>query len=118
MATNLIRKIISGLSFTSMLFVFQACYGTPRDIGYDILVEGKVKSKETSLPIKGIKVWSIKGNQSTFTNEEGKFGFYLPVEGSVTLRFEDIDKDINGEFSTKDTTITANSSNLYIEIAL
>ena len=42
-----IRQLITGVSFTSALFVFQACYGTPQDFGVDILVEGKVKSKSS-----------------------------------------------------------------------
>ena len=51
-----VRRIVGGLSFTSALFVFQACYGTPQDFGLDILLEGQVKSKSTGLPIQGIKV--------------------------------------------------------------
>ena len=44
MKSNWIRKIIGGMSLTTAMFIFQACYGTPQDMGLDMLVEGQVKS--------------------------------------------------------------------------
>jgi hypothetical protein len=32
------RKLLGGLSLTSALFIFQACYGTPHDMGLDIFI--------------------------------------------------------------------------------
>ena len=55
MKRNWVRRIIGGISFTSALFVFQACYGTPQDFGFDLFIEGQVKSASTGLPVKGIK---------------------------------------------------------------
>ena len=51
MKTNWIKKLIGGLSLTSTMFIFQACYGTPQDFGMDVLIEGQVKSKTSGLPI-------------------------------------------------------------------
>lgn len=118
MTRNLVRKIIGGLSFTSVLFVFQACYGTPQDIEYDVLVEGQVKSKTTGQPIKGIKVSPISGLTYKNTDDEGKFSFYTPSEGIVTLRFEDVDNTQNGNFQSKDTTLKNVFDMVFVNIAL
>jgi len=45
------KKILGGLSLTSALFIFQACYGTLHDMGLDIFIEGQVKSEKTNLKI-------------------------------------------------------------------
>ena len=70
MKKNWIRGLIGGLSFTSALFVFQACYGTPQDYGSDLLLEGQVKSKKTGLPIEGIKVAVSQTSQYEVTNKD------------------------------------------------
>lgn len=118
MTRNLVRKIIGGLSFTSVLFVFQACYGTMQDLGYDVLVEGQVKSKTTGQPIKGIKVSPINGATYKNTDDEGKFSFYTPADGTLALRFEDVDNSQNGTFQTKDTTLKNVVDMVYVNIAL
>ena len=42
MKSNWKKNLFKGLCLTSVAFVFQACYGTPQDLGYDLLIEGKV----------------------------------------------------------------------------
>ncbi|NJK85038.1 MAG: hypothetical protein HC906_02750 [Bacteroidales bacterium] len=118
MKKNLIRKIIGGLSLTSAMFVFQACYGTPQDIGLDLLIEGQVKSKASGLPIKGIKVTVAENLQYEYTNEEGKFSFYTEMLEGLTLQFQDIDSTQNGLYIGKDTVLTDLSKNIYLDIAL
>ena len=82
MKKHWIRNLVGGLSFTTALFVFQACYGTPQDFGLDVFVEGKVVSGTTGKPIQGIKV-SAASLQHTVTDE---------VESdNLQIRFEDID---------------------------
>jgi hypothetical protein len=53
---KVLRAIYGTLSFSTALFVFQACYGTDKDFGADYYLKGIVKSKTTNLPIPGIKV--------------------------------------------------------------
>lgn len=113
-----ITKLVGGLSFTTALFVFQACYGTPQDFGLDILVEGQVKAKVTGLPIKGIRV-SVDGNmQYEYTNDEGKFSFYTEDANSLKIKFEDIDSDQNGSFASMDTITAINDKKIYLNIVL
>lgn len=102
------RKIYGGLCLTSIAFVFQACYGTPQDFGNDLLLTGQVNSKKTGLPIKGIKVSVVDGTQYVPTDDAGKFSFYIGKTGSIRLKFEDTDADLNGSFQSKDTLVTTN----------
>lgn len=118
MKRNVIRKIIGGLSLTSVMFVFQACYGTPQDFGLDLLIEGQVKSKVSGLPIKGIKVSVAHNMQYVQTDEKGRFSFYAEASKELTLRFQDIDSDQNGLYVDKDTVLTSLSKNVYLDIAL
>ena len=118
MKNKWIRKIIGGLSFTSVLFVFQACYGTPQDFGLDLLVEGQVKSMTSGQPIKGIKVSVADNMQYEITNEEGKFSFYTEIPESLTLQFQDIDSIQNGRYIAKDTVLTKISEKVYLDIIL
>ena len=118
MKGNIIRKIIGGLSLTSAMFVFQACYGTPQDFGLDLLIEGQIKSKASGLPIKGIKVSVADNMQYETTDEEGKFSFYTEMLEGLTLQFQDIDSTQNGVFTARDTVITDLSEKIYLDIAL
>ena len=118
MKRNVIRKIIGGLSLTSAMFVFQACYGTPQDFGLDLLIEGQVKSKNSGLPIKGIKVSVADNMQYEMTDEEGKFSFYTGMAEGLTLQFQDIDSIQNGLYNDKDTVLTDLDENIYLDIIL
>lgn len=118
MKKNWIRKLIGGLSFTSALFVFQACYGTPQDFGVDLLIEGQVTSKINGLPIEGIKVAVPAEGQYQLTDTDGRFSFYTGIADTVLLRFTDIDSVDDGAFLTRDTVLTDLSEQVYLEIVM
>lgn len=118
MKRNFIRKILGGLSLTSALFIFQACYGTPQDMGLDILVEGKVKSKTSGLPIKGIKVSDVINGQYDLTDNDGLFSFYTEKHENMKFRFEDVDNMENGSFQNKDTLLTVIEEKVFLDINL
>ena len=114
---KLLRTIFGGLSLTAVAFIFQACYGMPRDFGYDIKVSGTVKSKTTNLPIKGIKVGQLNDPSYAITDEEGNFSFYTYISDrrymndstynpdSIPILFLDIDSVENGYFADKTVII-------------
>ena len=118
MKRNVIRKIVGGLSFTSAMFIFQACYGTPQDFGNDILVEGQVKAKTSGLPIKGIKVSVTENMQHEITDDNGRFSFYTEMYNSLSFQFQDIDSTQNGQYVDKDTVVTEITEDVYLEIML
>ncbi len=118
MKPNLIRKLIGGLSFTTALFVFQACYGTPQDFGLDVYIEGLVKSKKTGEPIKGIKVSIADNQQYQYTNEDGSFSLYTETAETCKIKFEDIDSNQNGTFIDKDTILKNIADRIHLNILL
>jgi hypothetical protein len=118
MKNNLIRKLIGGLSFTTALFVFQACYGTPQDLEYDLLVEGQVKSQSTGLPVKGIKVMVAEKAQYQTTDNDGRFSFYTLWNENLALQFRDVDGSENGLFANKDTVLTNLGGQVYLDIVM
>jgi putative lipoprotein (rSAM/lipoprotein system) len=118
MKSNWIRKIIGGLSFASALFVFQACYGTPQDFGLDFLIEGQVKSKNSGLPIKGIKVSVADNMQYELTDENGQFSFYTEMMDNMKILFEDIDSTQNGLYANKDTVLARIADRIFLDINL
>ena len=118
MKRSLIRKIVGGLSLTSAMFVFQACYGTPQDFENDLLVEGIVKSEASGLPIKGIKVSVANSMQYVTTDDEGRFGLYSEMDEGLTLLFRDIDSSENGLYMDKDTVLNNVSENIFLNIVL
>jgi hypothetical protein len=117
MKRNWIRNLIKGLSFTSVLFAFQACYGSPQDFENDVLIQGQVKSLTTHLPIEGIKV-SADQFQYQLTDTDGRFYFYIQEADSYRIRFDDIDESIHGEFYSRDTVLAAIDDNTYLEIVM
>lgn len=115
---NIFRKILNGLSFTTVMFIFQACYGTPQDLENDLYIEGFVKSKTTGLPIKGIKVSVGNDAQHEYTDKQGYFGFYTLLNDSIKLEFEDTDFEENGSFETKDTLVVYSGTPVMLNIEL
>lgn len=118
MKSKFIKKIIGGLSLTTALFVFQACYGPPQDFGMDVYIEGLVKSKKTGQPIKGIKVSVADNPQYLYTAENGSFSFYTESVTSCKIMFEDIDSNLNGAFIDKDTILTNPGEQVHLDILL
>lgn len=118
MRRSWIRRIAGGLSLTTAMFVFQACYGTPQDFGLDFQIEGQVRSQVTGLPVKGIKVSIANNLQYQYTDENGKFSFYTEMMENVRVVFEDIDQMDNGNFISKDIVVNAISEKVVIDIDL
>jgi len=118
MKRNWIRSLIGGLSFTSALFVFQACYGTGPDYGLDLLIKGQVKSKTSGLPIEGIKVLVEFGHQSEMTDKEGKFELYTEWRDVLNIQFTDVDSTMNGLYADKDTVLHHYAREIELDITL
>ncbi len=112
------RALFGTLSFTSAMFIFQACYGTPRDFGQDVMIEGIVKAKKTNLPIMGIKVSIENQPQYEFSDSSGKFKIYASFASAYKLTFADIDAVKNGDFLSKDTVIQVIKDSVYLNIVM
>ena len=113
-----LRRLLEGTIFAVIIFVFQGA-GCETEPFYDIRLTGTVKSKNTNLPIKGIKVAvsDVYDGQYGygFTDKNGKFDFYAKVPNedntyfkydSVYVYFLDIDGTQNGYFEDRIFIIT------------
>lgn len=97
-----LRNIGMGLSLTTIAFVFQACYGPPRDYKRDVLIEGKIVTKDGT-PIEGIKISSDSTIQYARTDANGEFYMYIPIADKYKLIVEDDNE--NSKFIGKDTVL-------------
>lgn len=104
-----LHNLLKGLSLTTALFIFQACYGTPEWL-HDANLQFKVVAADTGEPLKDVYVssrvqaadnlnWILCGR----TNEAGEAHvFFETVEGQdPQFRFEMLDSD----YMVKDTVI-------------
>jgi putative lipoprotein (rSAM/lipoprotein system) len=115
---KLLRKIYGGLSLTTALFVFQACYGTNKDFGNDIKISGTVTSKLTNVPIQGIRVTVQDQYGSSYTDNLGQFVIYTPTASEYKVKFEDIDGTENGKYLLKDSTVEIMETTKILNVSL
>jgi len=113
-----LRVLIGGLSFTTALFVFQACYGMPQDMQDDVFIQGKIVSRTTSQPLRGIKVESELDEHFGITNGQGEFSFYTPWIESLKLTIEDTDLESDGSYNSKDTVLSYPEHEVFLNIKL
>ena len=99
---TILRKVFGIFSFTTALFIFQACYGTPQDFMPDFLIEGTVKSANSGTPVEGIQI-TVNDEYMIYTGPNGEFEIYMMKIESYKLSLEDIDLEENGSFISKDT---------------
>ena len=105
-----LHNLLKGLSLTTALFIFQACYGTP-DWLHDNSLEFKVVAADSGEPLKDVYVSTrVQANDNLDwipcgrTNEYGEVHvFFGTADGcSPQFRFERMDSD----YRVKDTVLT------------
>ena len=111
------RFIIGTISFSTVMFIFQACYGTPKDFGIDTEISGKVNSNEDNSPIEGIKVSFDNIPQYTYTDKNGEFTIFVSSQKTHKLNFED-NSSLNKKFINKDTLVKTKKGRLFLEIKM
>ena len=107
-----LHNLLKGLSLTTALFIFQACYGTPEGMDF-VYMSFKVVAADTGEPMEGVRVRArVQGyngpdwSSGFLTGHDGEAG--VPVmrrEGDATdpeFRFEAADDT----YLVKDTTIS------------
>lgn len=96
-----LNRTFKGFSLATVAFVFQACYGAPRDFGMDKYIEGIVMNAEGN-PVSGIKVALNDSIQYTETDSTGRFYFYTPVRDKYSILFSDLNNQL---YKSKDTVV-------------
>ena len=115
------RGLLQASAFTSVMFIMQACYGTPnnareREDMIKMDVYGKVVDGTSMQPVKGISVSSGLNSDEVRTNENGEFVFsaysYYEMD-NIEISFYDYE----GRYSTLDTLVPHDGDSLDIRLS-
>ena len=105
------RGLFKASALTTVMFIMQACYGTPHDCR-EVQISGRIIDKTTSLPIQGVGIEGIE--DVAVSDENGCFSFYTTMFGSCQS-FSFI--DTMGRYQAVcDTVICDDFSNILIEM--
>ena len=110
-----LRGLLQASAFTSVMFIMQACYGTPNyrneeSFSYEVKMSGIVTDRASAQPLSGIYV-------SADISENGQFSLsfmvYSDSEDGYNLNFSDsLDR-----YAPLDTLIVSNFSDINISLA-
>jgi putative lipoprotein (rSAM/lipoprotein system) len=111
---RLYYNLLKVLGVCSACFVFEACYGSPRNEvppEYNLSLKGKVISEDSAKPIQNIKVVisnsANSANYTANTSSAGEYTYNAIVNDknlNWTIKASDIDDTINGRFNDNETT--------------
>lgn len=95
-----LRGLMKASALTTVMFIMQACYGTPN--AYEYEMNGVVVDKTTGLPIKDIE-YQIDGQIRGYTDETGHFEIFaydkFPTDHQISFI------DTVGRYHSFDTLI-------------
>ena len=96
-----LRGLMKASALTTVMFIMQACYGTPMNM-HSVQMSGTVVDKATGLPLRGI-AYKVDGDIWGYTGESGQFDIlkYDEMEIGHQLSFV----DTVGRYQTFDTLI-------------
>ena len=109
---QLIRFLFGSFSATALMFVFQACYGMPKNPvppDEDAVIIGTITDMETGQPVLGLSVTIPELEVEVTTDSAGVFGAIVDgVEhpNQVQLLVNDVDGTENDLYETIDTNFT------------
>ncbi len=115
-------NILKFFGVCSACFVFEACYGVPRnevEPTEDFNFSGYVLSQDSTLPIANAKVEIKNNNESetvvTYTNSNGYYKKSVTLNGyhsNISIKAYDSDSVINGLFLEQDTLVNISSTEI------
>ena len=114
------RGALMASAFTSMMFVMQACYGTPNNVRLEeepaeFTLSGIVTSKSNSEPLENIKLTIDSTDYETVTDENGKFSITVNAMSYCDMTLNFVDE--SGKYKAIDTIVSVcESPELNIEM--
>lgn len=106
---KIIRRILGCVSFTAVMFTFQACYGTPVVDYREDAVVFRVLSSDDESPVPDVKIYRAPSETSSFvllghTDIDGFFNEYNSfVEGNDSFTYRFVAE--NDDFASTDTVL-------------
>ena len=95
-----LRGLMKASALTTVMFIMQACYGSPNAYRYEM--NGVVVDKTTGLPLKDIE-YQIDGQTRGYTDETGSFEIFEYDETPTDHQLRFVDSV--GHYRTFDTLI-------------
>lgn len=117
-----LRGLLQASAFTSVMFIMQACYGTPNyrneeSFSYEVKMSGVVTDSTSAQPLSGIYVSADISDEVAVSDENGQFNLsfmvYNDSEDGYNLNFSDsLDR-----YAPLDTLIVSDFSDINISLA-
>ena len=117
-----LRGLLQASAFTSVMFIMQACYGTPNyrneeSFSYEVKMSGIVTDSASAQPLSGINVSTDISEEVAVSDENGQFCLsfmvYSADDSGYNLNFSDsLDR-----YAPLDTLIDSNFSDINISLA-
>ena len=117
-----VRGLLAASAFTSVMFIMQACYGTPNyrneeSFSYEVKMSGIVTDSASAQPLSGINVSTDISEEVAVSDENGQFCLsfmvYSDDDSGFILNFSDsLDR-----YAPLDTLIVSDFSDINVALA-
>jgi len=117
-----VRGLLAASAFTSVMFIMQACYGTPNyrneeSFSYEVKMSGIVTDSASAQPLSGINVSTDISDEVAVSDENGQFSLsfmvYSDDDSGFLLNFSDsLDR-----YAPLDTLIISDFSDINVALA-
>lgn len=117
-----VRGLLAASAFTSVMFIMQACYGTPNyrneeSFSYEVKMSGMVTDSASAQPLSGINVSTDISEEVAVSDENGQFSLSFMVYSDDDEGFKLNFSDSLDRYAPLDTLIVSDFSDINISLA-
>ena len=117
-----LRGLLQASAFTSVMFIMQACYGTPNyrneeSFSYEVKMSGVVTDSISAQPLSGINVSADVSDEVAVSDENGQFCLSFMVYSDDYAGFNLNFSDSMDRYAPLDTLIVSDFSDINISLA-
>jgi len=117
-----VRGLLAASAFTSVMFIMQACYGTPNyrneeSFSYEVKMSGIVTDSASSQPLSGINVTTDISEEVAVSDENGQFCLSFMVYSDDDEGFKLNFSDSLDRYAPLDTLIVSDFSDINVALA-
>lgn len=117
-----VRGLLAASAFTSVMFIMQACYGTPNyrneeSFSYEVKMSGMVTDSASAQPLSGINVSTDISDEVAVSDENGQFSLSFMVYSDDDEGFKLNFSDSLDRYAPLDTLIISDFSDINVSLA-
>lgn len=117
-----VRGLLAASAFTSVMFIMQACYGTPNyrneeSFSYEVKMSGMVTDSASAQPLSGINVSTDISDEVAVSDENGQFSLSFMVYSDDDEGFKLNFSDSLDRYAPLDTLIVSDFSDINVALA-